>query len=65
MTLRLFSTARRAAHLGPYPLERLERVASADLTGVPDFAPLNFARPEDPVSILNPTAISSQKLQML
>ena len=53
MTLRLFSTARRAAHLGPYPLERLARVASADLAGVPDFAPLTFARPEDPASILN------------
>ncbi|MGG7564993.1 reductive dehalogenase [Rhodovulum sp. DZ06] len=57
MPLRLFSTARRPAHLGPYPLERLARTdAAPDLAAAPPFAPLAFARPDRPESLVNAMA---------
>ena len=56
MTTRFFSTAKRAPHLGPYPLERLARGEMPDLSQVPVSAPLSFRRPEDPLSIVNAMA---------
>ncbi|MEL6793905.1 MAG: NAD-binding oxidoreductase, partial [Pseudomonadota bacterium] len=49
----LISDKRRPVHLGPYPLERLNRVESAALSHVPTFQPLDFRRPDAPASILN------------
>jgi len=55
--MRLFSDRKRPVHLGPYPLERLERRADVpDLAAVPRFRPLSFARPERPESIVNAMA---------
>ncbi|MGD9295603.1 MAG: reductive dehalogenase domain-containing protein, partial [Roseobacter sp.] len=56
MTVRFFSTAKRAPHLGPYPMERLVRGPLPDLDQVPAPAPLSFRRPEDPLSIVNAMA---------
>lgn len=53
MTVRFFSTAKRAPHLGPYPMERLVRGPLPDLEQVPAPTPLSFRRPEDPLSIVN------------
>jgi len=53
MGTRFFSTKNRPFHLGPYPLERLKRVASADVSVVPAFAPLDFRRLETPHSLVN------------
>ena len=53
MSEKFFSSARRAPHLGPYPLERLVRGAASDPRQVPRRAPLSFHRPEDPFSIVN------------
>jgi len=53
MSLRFFSTKDRPCHLGPYPLERLKRVATPDLIRVPPFTPLDFRRLETPYSLVN------------
>ncbi|WP_235962659.1 4Fe-4S double cluster binding domain-containing protein [Jannaschia marina] len=53
MTSRLFSTKDRPPHLGPYPVERLMRGPMPDLGRVPAMEPLSFARPDDPLSIVN------------
>ncbi len=53
MGTRFFSTKDRPFHLGPYPLERLPRVAEADLSAVPAFRPLDFRRLETPHSLVN------------
>lgn len=56
MPLRLFSDRTRPVHLGPYPLEKLRRVARADLSNVPPFHPLVFSRPDKPQSLVNAMA---------
>ena len=54
MGLRLFSTKTRAPHLGPYPLERLRRVAEQpDLSTVPAARALDFRRLQTPHSLVN------------
>ena len=53
MGLRFFSDKKRPVHLGPYPLERLERGIKPDLSAVPKFQPLSFHRPKHPDSIVN------------
>jgi len=40
-------------HLGPYPLEKLRRVESCDLSDVPPMQGLSFRRANDPASIVN------------
>ncbi|MEO1788383.1 MAG: reductive dehalogenase domain-containing protein [Pseudomonadota bacterium] len=50
---RFFSDKSRPVHLGPFPLERLERGPMPDLGRVPPFEPLNFRRPDTPASIVN------------
>jgi len=51
---RVFSTRNRPMHLGPYPLERLDReVGDADLSTVPAFTPVSFKDNETPKSIVN------------
>ena len=56
MGLRLFSTADRPVHLGPYPLERLVRAEHADLSGLPPFHPVEMRRPDRPHFIGNAMA---------
>jgi reductive dehalogenase len=51
MALKLFSDRNRAVHLGPYPLEQLSRGTPA--SDIPADAPLGFARPNAPDSIVN------------
>ena len=55
MTMRLFSHAKRAAYLGPYPLERLARSDRAPewRSRREALASLGFERPEHPKSIAN------------
>jgi len=54
MGMRLFSSNNRPVHLGPYPLERLQRQAQMpDLNAVPAMRPISFRRPEVPESIVN------------
>ena len=56
MAIRFFSTRNRPVHLGPFPLERLKRLEGGlvpDLSAVPPFRPLEFARPHLPSSIVN------------
>ena len=53
MGTRFFSTKDRPFHLGPYPLERLKRVADVDLGAVPAFRPLEFRRLNTPHSLVN------------
>ncbi len=53
MRARLFSSAKRAPHLGPYPMERLVRGHLPDLDDVLPMEQLSFARPDDPLSILH------------
>lgn len=53
MNIRFFSDKNRPVHLGPYPLERLERGGTPDYSAVPKFKPLSFLRPEDPLSLVN------------
>ena len=51
--LKLRSYAARPMHLGPFPLENLQRQATVDLSGLPSQKGLSFRRPEDPRSIVN------------
>ena len=54
MGLRFFSTGKREPHLGPYPLERLNRLPSVpDLKGVPARASIDFRRLDTPHSLVN------------
>ncbi|MBD3676810.1 MAG: reductive dehalogenase [Rhodobacteraceae bacterium] len=54
MTVRFFTDKNRPFHMGPYPLERLARVADMpNLGAAPPFSPLSFQRPEDPESLVN------------
>ena len=53
MGLRFFSDKDRPVHLGPYPLERLERGAMPDLVAIAPASQLSFRRPERPESIVN------------
>ena len=50
---RIFSTAARPVHLGPYPAERLRRRDDAALGAVPPFRPLRFDGAADPDSIVH------------
>jgi len=52
--LRFFSTKNRAPHLGPYPLERLRRLAEQpDLSTVPPAQALDFRKLDTPHSLVN------------
>ena len=51
--MQVFSNKARPVHLGRYPLERLKRVSSADLSAVPEMHSPSFTRSEDPGSIVN------------
>ena len=55
MAQRIFSDRNRPVHLGPYPLERLER---HDILpkAIPAFVPLSFNRDETPESLVNAMA---------
>ena len=54
MGMRFFSTKDRPFHLGPYPLERLKRVAGVpDLSVVPGSKPLDFRHLDTPHSLVN------------
>jgi len=53
MTIRFFSDKDRPPHLGPYPVELLNRTSKADLSQVPPMAPISFHRPDAPQSIVN------------
>ncbi|WP_300037772.1 4Fe-4S double cluster binding domain-containing protein [uncultured Roseobacter sp.] len=53
MSVKLFSAARRAPHLGSYPLEKLARTRDADFSAVPAMEPISFHRPEQPASVVN------------
>ncbi len=54
---RFFSTANRAVHLGPFPLERLARRDTLpDLGALPPMQAVSFDRPEAPESIVNAMA---------
>jgi len=51
---RYFSDKDRPVHLGPYPLERLQRQPNLpDLSAVPMMQNLSFDRPDAPASIVN------------
>ena len=43
MTIRFFSDKNRPVHLGPFPIERLERGEMPDLAAVPAYQPLDHA----------------------
>ncbi|MDX8351014.1 reductive dehalogenase [Cognatiyoonia sp. IB215182] len=51
--LKLRSYKSRPVHLGPFPLEKLARQSTIDVSGLPPFTPVSFRRPEDPASIVN------------
>ena len=53
MGLRFFSDKTRPVHLGPYPLERLSRIDSAELADVPAMQALDFNRLDTPHSLVN------------
>ena len=51
---KVFSYRKRPVHLGPYPLEKLAQVESAQkLDALPQQEGLSFHRPDDPASIIN------------
>ncbi|MEL7150466.1 MAG: reductive dehalogenase [Pseudomonadota bacterium] len=54
--MRFFSDASRPVHLGPFPLERLARQDSIDLSTVPPLPALSFAEPETPHALSNAMA---------
>ena len=54
---KLFSTKDRAVHLGPFPMEKLQRQATAEnLAAVSPSTAVSFHRSEDPTSIINAMA---------
>ena len=56
MGLRLFSTADRPVHMGPYPTERLTRADNAQYDGIPPFQPVRMRDAERPDFIGNAMA---------
>ncbi len=51
---KLRSHKNRPVHLGPYPLEKLARIAGpADILKVAPMVQVSFRRPQDPTSIVN------------
>ncbi|MFT6118409.1 MAG: hypothetical protein ACJAXK_000340, partial [Yoonia sp.] len=40
-------------HLGPYPLEKLQRMDTCDLSQLAPMTGLSFRRADDPASIVN------------
>ena len=56
VTAKLFSDKNRLPHFGPFPLERLERKETCDLSAVPPMTSLSFDRADDPSSIINAMA---------
>lgn len=54
MGMKVFSSRKRAVHLGGYPLEKLRRAeAMPDLNALPLRPAVSFVRPEEPESIVN------------
>lgn len=54
---KLFSTKDRAVHLGPFPMEKLQRQATAEnLAALTPSTAVSFRRSEDPTSIVNAMA---------
>lgn len=53
MGIKFFSDKSRPVHMGPYPLERLERGPMPDMLALPLDRQLSFDRPEQPESIVN------------
>jgi len=53
MQQRFFSNKHRPIHKGPYPMERLMRGGTPDLSKTPPMGSLNFDRTDDPLSIVN------------
>jgi len=51
--LKLRSYRNRPMHLGPYPLEKLRRQETVNLSDLPPHCGLSFRRPADPRSIVN------------
>ncbi|MEL6683024.1 MAG: reductive dehalogenase domain-containing protein [Pseudomonadota bacterium] len=51
--LKLRSYKSRPMHLGPFPLEKLARQSTIDISALPPFTPVSFRRPDDPFSIVN------------
>ncbi len=51
--MKVFSSKNRLVHLGSYPLEKLKRAETVDLSSVPDMFPLIFQRREMPDNIVN------------
>ena len=51
--LKLRSYRSRPMHLGPFPLEKLKRMARADLSNLPALPKVSFRKPDDPKSIVN------------
>ena len=51
--LKVFSDRARPVHLGRYRQERLARTDRVDLSAVPAFRPLSYARDDRPASIVN------------
>ncbi|WP_171181247.1 reductive dehalogenase [Ruegeria sp. HKCCD8929] len=49
----LFSNRKRPFHLGPFPLERLKRRDSVDLSDVPEMKTISFDHGEAPASLVN------------
>ena len=49
----IFSNRSRPFHLGPYPMERLKRIETADLSRVPAAEPLTFDQGDVPLSLVN------------
>ncbi len=49
---KLRSYRNRPFHLGPFPLEKLARVDTVDLRGLPPMTGLSFQRDDDPTSIV-------------
>jgi len=53
VTSRFFSDKHRPVHLGPYPLERLQRQARTSYSDIPSLPGVEFDRSEAPHSIVN------------
>jgi reductive dehalogenase len=54
MGIRFFSTKDRPFHMGPYPVERLSRLAhDVDVSDVPPMQPLSFSDLKTPHSLVN------------
>ena len=53
MTSPIFSSRKRAFHLGPFPLERMKRQPGRALGDVPKMRPVDFERKDQPSSLVN------------